>query len=100
VATPREIVVENDISGPGGEAEKEGWLCYKMQFVGRRGCPDRWHFRRREVVIIEYKKRGERPDGLQRKTHDRLRGQGFEVHVCDNHDDARRALKLGIYGQG
>lgn len=95
----KEVVLENDISGPGGEAEQAGWLVYKMQFVGRRGCPDRWHFRRdhEKPVIIEYKKRGEKPDGLQVKTHDRLRSQGFKVHIVDTHDDARRILKLGPY---
>lgn len=91
----KEIVLEEDITA---EAEAAGWLVYKMQFIGRRGCPDRWFFRQGELVIIEFKRRGETPDGLQRKTHDRFRGQGFKVHVIDNHDDARRVLGLGGHG--
>jgi len=95
----REWVVENDISGPDGEAERAGWLVWKMQIIGKRGCPDRWHFRRDhpKPVIIEYKKRGEKPDGIQRKRHDELRGQGYEVHVVVDHDHARKLLKLGAH---
>lgn len=96
--TPREIVIENKISGPGGEAEAAGWLVRKMQYVGRRGCPDRWHFRDGVIVIIEYKKRGEKPDGLQQKEHDRLRGHGFRVYTVCEEDEARKLLGLGIYG--
>lgn len=95
----REWVIENDISGPDGEAEKAGWLVHKMQFIGKRGCPDRWHFRGGQVVIIEYKKRGEKPDGVQVKRHNELRQAGFKVHVVCEHDDARRLLKLGAYEQ-
>lgn len=95
--TPREIVLENQISGPGGEAEAAGWLCRKMQYIGRRACPDRWHFRKGVIVIIEYKRIGCKPDGLQDKEHSRLRNAGFKVHVCYTEDEARRALKLGIY---
>jgi len=93
----REAVVEADISGPEGEAVKAGWKVYKMQFIGKRGCPDRWHFRRGVLVIIEYKKIGEKPDGIQMRRHDELRGQGFEVHVVRDHDHARKLLRLGDY---
>jgi hypothetical protein len=38
----KEIVLENDIVG---EAEEAGYLVRKMQYVGRRACPDRWFLR-------------------------------------------------------
>jgi len=94
----KEIVVEEDISGPGGEAEQAGWLVHKMQIIGKRGCPDRWHFRAGVLVIIEYKKRGKNQDGIQVKRADELRGHGFQVHVVRTHEEARKLLRLGIYG--
>lgn len=91
----REIVLENDIVD---EAEEAGYYVRKVQYFGRRGAPDRW-FKRVDTdwILIEFKKRGEKPDGLQQREHDKLRGAGQRVHVVDNHDDARRILKLGIY---
>lgn len=90
----KELVVELDISGPGGEAEQDGWLVYKMQIVGHRGCPDRWHLKKGRWVIIEYKKIGEEPDGLQKKRIREMREHGHEVHVCDTHAQARDVLGL------
>lgn len=97
--TPREVVLENDISGPDGEAVKAGWLVWKMQIIGIAGCPDRWHFRKDhpQPVIIEYKRVGEPCEGRQIKRHRELREAGFQVYVCDTHDQARKALKLGPY---
>lgn len=94
MAGQKEIVLELDIVK---EAEDDGWLVRKLQYVGRRGAPDRMFVKRGRIVFIEFKRKGEQPDGLQRREHDRLRGQGIQVHVIDNHDDARKLLKLGIY---
>ncbi len=97
MAHKRERVVEDDISGPEGEAEAAGWLVWKMKITGIAGCPDRWHFRRGELVIIEYKRVGEDPDGRQVRRANELRGHGFKVHVVRDHDHARRLLSLGQY---
>lgn len=97
----REIVVEEDISGPGGEAERDGWLCHKVKIIGKRGSPDRWHFKRGRTVLIEYKRIGEVPTGQQNKRHKEFRAAGIEVFVCYTHDEARDALGLvgwRIYG--
>jgi len=93
----KECVIEEDISGPEGEAVKAGWVVWKMVIVGRRGCPDRWHFRRGELVIIEYKRKGKEPDGVQTKRHNEIRSQGFKVHIVERHDHARKLLRLGEY---
>jgi hypothetical protein len=93
----KEIVLEEDISGPGGEAEKDGWLVHKLIIAGKRGSPDRWHFKKGELVIIEYKKIGESLSGNQVKRIRELREHGHKVHVCETHDEARRALRLGEY---
>lgn len=93
----KEIVLEEDISGPGGEAEQAGYLVHKLIIAGKRGSPDRWHFRRGILVIIEYKKVGEHLSGNQVKRIKELREAGFTVHVCETHEEARRALKIGPY---
>ncbi len=90
-------VVENDISGPQGEAVKAGWLVWKMQIVGRRGCMDRWHFRDGVLVIIEYKKVGKDMSANQVKRKEELQRAGFRVHTVDNHDRARKLLRIGRY---
>lgn len=95
----REIVLEEDISGPGGEAELAGWLVHKMGIVGKAGCPDRWHWRKGVLVIIEYKKKNKPLDGRQVKRIDEFQRAGFKVHRIDNHDAARRVLKLGQYAE-
>lgn len=87
----KEIVLEEDIAR---EAEAAGWLVWKMQIIGQRGCPDRWFFKKGRVVIIEFKRRGEDIDGLQKKRKQELNDAGFKVYVCDNHEDAREALGL------
>ena len=91
----KEIVVETDICD---EAEEAGYVVRKVTYAGRRGAPDRW-FKRFDTpwILIEFKKKGEKPDGLQQREHDKLRGAGQKVYVIDNHDDARRVLKLGPY---
>lgn len=93
-----EWAVENDISGPNGEAKAAGWLVWKMEIAGQRGCPDRWHFRKGVLVIIEYKNATTgRVSGNQKSRRRELEEQGFTVHIVDTHDHARRLLKLGKY---
>lgn len=98
----REIVVEEDISGPGGEAESDGWLVHKVKIIGKRGAPDRWHFKLGRTVLIEYKKLGLDATAQQKKRHREFAAAGIECHVCDTHDAARRVLALGrwrrVYG--
>lgn len=77
----REIVVEEKVCE---FAEKQGWLVRKMVYAGRRGCPDRWFFRGGKIVIIEFKRAGKEPDGLQKREHQKLRDHGIRVHVIDN----------------
>lgn len=98
----KEIVLEED----GVEAaENAGWLVRKMQFIGRRGCPDRFFWKRRpkpcphcgtagDLHMIEFKRKGKGPDGKQQREHDKLRGQGWPVHVIDTWEDFCKLLGL------
>ena len=85
----REIVVEETSVEL---AESRGWYVKKMQFIGVRGCPDRWMFRRGRVLMVEFKKRGHQLDGHQVRRRAELGNAGFKVHVIDCFEDFVRLL--------
>lgn len=62
-------------------AELTGWLGYRMRFLGRRGCPDGFFFRRGRVVIMEFKDRNGRLSLWQKRVRKALEDHGMEVHV-------------------
>lgn len=68
-------------------AEAHGWLARKAVYSGRRGSPDRWFFRNGKLVLVEFKRPGETPDGLQVKEHKALKDHGFPVLVIDRFTD-------------
>lgn len=64
-------------------AENHGWLVRKMQYVGRRGCPDRFFFGFGHIVMIEFKRRSDVSlDSHQIREHRRLRKAGLEPFVA------------------
>lgn len=77
----REIVLEEDAVELG---EKRGWLVRKITYPGRRGAPDRHFYKGGKLLIVEFKKPGERPSLHQEREHERLRAHGWKVHVIDN----------------
>lgn len=94
----KEIVLEEDACGEKGLLVIAGWISRKLQWIGRRGAPDRLvakPFRRPcphcgtrgRVVLIEFKRKGERPDGQQQKEIDRLRNAGLDVRIIDDMTD-------------
>lgn len=76
----REIELENAAVE---YAEKQGWLAWKLVIAGIKGSPDRWFFKNGKLLIIEFKRRDEEPDGNQKRRHKDLREAGFTVHVID-----------------
>lgn len=74
----RETIIEQKVVDHG---EATGWLVRKCVYAGRRGSPDRWFMKGGRLVLIEFKRPGERPDAQQQREHDRLRSAGFPVHV-------------------
>lgn len=68
-------------------ARRRGWLARRMQFIGRRGCPDTWFFRQGRVIIVEFKDHGKPPDEQQSRRIRELREAGMEVHIIDNAED-------------
>ena len=78
----REHVVEADVCAP---AEAAGFFVRKVAWIGRRGCPDRVFSREdRGTVWIEFKAPGKGARLSQELEHERMRGAGMEVHVCDS----------------
>lgn len=67
-----------------GEAEKAGWLQRKLRWIGRRNAADRFFAKDGRVLLIEFKRTGEKPRGTQDKEIKALKAAGVEVHVCDN----------------
>lgn len=91
----QEFYIEDEVCQ---HAKSLGWRHRKMQFIGRRGCPDRWFTRAPgQLVIIEFKD----PDGAlsyhQKKEVGWLRDNGFDVHVVDTIEQGRAIFEaLGL----
>lgn len=90
--------LEKDIEAADRRAAKAaGWLVVKIMRASPNGFPDRFYAKAGRIVLIEWKKPGDRgkPGGRlseqQKQRHAELRAAGVEVHVCDNLEDARRA---------
>lgn len=64
------------------QVEKAGGLTRKMQWIHRKGAPDRLvmlngpHF-------VELKAPGKKPEILQAREHERMRKHGLKVYVID-----------------
>ena len=86
-----EASVEDDVVA---WAENRDWLVRKMQYPGRRGCPDRFFMKRGRLVVIEFKRpKKTEADPLQAREHRRYAAVGFPVHVINNRDEACMLLE-------
>jgi len=81
------------------KAEADGWEHRKIQYPGRKGAPDRHFYKAIDhdaglgfTLMVEFKKRGEEPNGLQVREHGKLRRVGHRVKVIDNYEDFLVAL--------
>ena len=75
-------------------AKARGFLYRKVQWIGRRGAPDRL-FSRADTgpFFVEFKKPGGTLDPHQVREIKRLRDAGFRVEVIDNIPDAYELFK-------
>jgi hypothetical protein len=63
-------------------AENLGYLFVKMNLQGRRGFPDRMVLGYDGFVLfVEFKRKKEKPEPLQRSTHRKLKRRGHSVAV-------------------
>lgn len=65
-------------------AEKRGVYVRKLQWLGRRGGPDRFFAKGGKIALPEFKKPGKKPDRLQQKEHERLNRAGVTTVVIDD----------------
>lgn len=75
-------------------AENNGWVVRKMQYIGRRGCADRFFFGYGQIIMIEFKRLSDSIiSGNQTKEHQRLADVGCPVQVFYTSDSAIDFLK-------
>lgn len=77
-------------------AEKDGWFCFKMTPMGKRGLPDHFFFNKFPcLVIMEFKRPGKKvaKDSIQDYMINILVKLGWPVYIVDNKDDGIRILK-------
>lgn len=72
-------------------AEAHGWFVRKVQWIGRRGAPDRLFAKDGRQVWIEFKDAGAPLQPHQTRERKRMTDAGMEHHRCDS---VRRALHL------
>lgn len=83
----REFYIEKEVTK---HAVSLGWRQRKMEFVGRRGCPDRWFKRAQgQLVIIEFKDPNGKLSVAQKREINWLTANGFNVHVVDSIQQGR-----------
>jgi hypothetical protein len=62
-----------------------GGLCLKQEWIGTRGAPDRLVILPGgEIVMVELKATGAKPEPHQLRMHERLRALGVRVEVVDS----------------
>ena len=62
-----------------------GGECRKVNWLGRRGAPDRIvMLPRAQAIWVELKAPGKRPEPHQAREHDRMRAMGQRVEVIDS----------------
>jgi hypothetical protein len=75
-------------------ADQRGILHSKLNPLGRRGWPDRaFWITGGKPLLVEFKKRGERPNKLQAYILKRLRSEGYDVNWLDNKKQAIARLR-------
>ena len=63
---------------------EKGGLIRKVQWIGRRGAPDRCVMMNGKTVWIELKAPGKKPQPHQEREHERMRQMGQTVLVVDS----------------
>jgi hypothetical protein len=85
----RELAIEGDVVD---WAEANGWLAWKLVIAGTRGCPDRWFLKGSRLVIMEFKRPRESPDGHQVRRINELNKAGWKVHVVTSVEQGKALL--------
>ncbi|MER9524009.1 hypothetical protein NKI96_10535 [Mesorhizobium sp. M0292] len=96
--TPRRIEQNEELDAVAW-AENHGWMVRKMQYIGRKSCPDRLFAGYGHLFLIEMKRKGKTPsrDGKlsagQKEEFERYAEVGVKVHVFYTAEDTIAFLK-------
>ena len=78
------------------QAQALGVLVRKVQWIGRRGAPDRvLMLPGGRLVWVEVKQPGAKPERHQAREHERMRAVGQTVVVVDSRDGVDGLLGAG-----
>jgi len=64
------------------QLEKRNWLVVKLIKTTMNGIPDLMALKDGRTVFIEVKTETGKVSELQKHRHEKLKSQGFAVHVC------------------
>lgn len=73
-------------------AESRGWLHRRIEYIGRRGCPDHIFIGFGKVVFIEFKQPNGSLSELQKRERRKWQDRSVTLHVVDNESDAKEIL--------
>ena len=73
-------------------AQDQGCLVVRVNQLAHRGWPDRMFLKNGGVLFIEFKTPGEKPELIQKVTHELIRKQGFAVAVVDSVAEGRAII--------
>lgn len=91
-------MLERDIEKHLVEKVKEvGGEVRKVQWINRRGAPDRLIMLPGAIVWVELKAPGKKPEDHQAREHDRLEWAGQTVLVIDSKRQIDRLVDLWYY---
>lgn len=69
------------------QLEKKGWVVVKLIKTTMNGIPDLMALKDGKTVFIEVKTDKGVTSELQKFRHEKIRNQGFTVHVCTSFDE-------------
>ncbi len=77
-------------------AEAHGWIAKKLEKCGR-GWPDRIFFGPdKSLLIVEFKRPGEKPRPQQESVHRKLAALGHPVRIIDSLPDFERLIDAAL----
>lgn len=74
-------------------AERHGWIARRIQYIGRRACPDAMFARGSIILLVEFKKTGAPYAAHQERERLRFAERGVRIHKIDTPQDGIALLK-------
>lgn len=75
-------------------ARANGWVVEKIERTGRGGFPDRFYAKQGRIVLLEWKRPGQRLSKQQELRHRELKDAGVEVYTVYSLSEAELKLQM------